>query len=222
MVRKMIGLVSIGTVLTCVTPVAAQRIEVGTTFNSGLSDGVSGDAHLAIDGNVYDRVDPANGFAWGLTAGVFITPQMEVEFLWSRQGSHLELGGTNTHTIGDMNVNTYHGAFVYNFLSEDSPFRPYVLGGFGATNYGGVTFTDSLGVERNIGGHTKFSTTWGAGVKLYPHRTVGFKAGVRITPAYIKSDSAGWWCDPYWGCYVVGDAQYATQIEIGGGITVRF
>jgi opacity protein-like surface antigen len=222
MVGKMIGLVSIGAVLTCVAPVAAQRIEVGTTFNGGLSDGVSGESHLAVDGHVYDRVDPSNGFAWGLSAGVLITPQIEAEFIWSRQGGHLQLGGTNSFTVGDMDIYTYHGAFVYNFLSEDAPFRPYVLGGLGATNYGAVSFTDNLGVQRNIDGHTKFSTTWGAGVKVYAHHNVGFRAGIRLTPSYIKTDSAGWWCDPYWGCYVVGNAQYATQLEIGGGITVRF
>jgi hypothetical protein len=30
-------------------------------------------------------------------------------------------------------------------------------------------------------------------------------------------------CRSYWGyCYVVGDAQYANQYELGGGITLRF
>src|SRR5689334_11395620 len=103
MVRKMIGLMSVGAVLLCVAPAAAQRVEVGTTFNSGLSDGVSGDAHLAVDGNIYDRVDPANGFNWGFTAGVYITHAWEAEFIFSHQSSSLDIGGaTNTVTIGDM------------------------------------------------------------------------------------------------------------------------
>jgi hypothetical protein len=59
-------------------------------------------------------------------------------------------------------------------------------------------------------------------VKLYPGRTVGIKLGARWTPTYIKSDSEGWWCDPYWGCYVVGNAQYSNQFEFGGGLTLRF
>jgi hypothetical protein len=37
----------------------------------------------------------------------------------------------------------------------------------------------------------------------------------------VKSDSEGWWCDPYWGCYVVGNAQYSNQWELAGGITLR-
>ena len=30
------------------------------------------------------------------------------------------------------------------------------------------------------------------------------------------------WCDPYWGCYTVGDAQYSNQWELSGGVTLRF
>jgi outer membrane protein W len=222
MLRKMIVLMSVGAVLTCVAPAAAQKMEIGTTFNSGLSDGVSGESHLAVDGHVYDRIDPSNGFAWGLQIGYYITPQWETEFIYSHQGSQLEIGGTNTFTVGDMSVSTYHGAITYNFGEEESRFRPYIFGGLGATNYGSVTFTDNLCTSREIGGQSKFSTTWGGGVKVYANKNVGFKAAVRFTPAYIKTDSAGWWCDPYWGCYVVGNAQYATQIEIGAGLTFRF
>jgi hypothetical protein len=42
------------------------------------------------------------------------------------------------------------------------------------------------------------------------------------TPTYIKSDAEGWWCDPYWGCYTVGSAQYSNQFQLAGGITLRF
>jgi len=43
----------------------------------------------------------------------------------------------------------------------------------------------------------------------------------RFTPAYIKSDPAGYWCG-FYGCYVVGDAQYANQFELSGGLSLRF
>jgi hypothetical protein len=32
----------------------------------------------------------------------------------------------------------------------------------------------------------------------------------------------GWWCDPYWGCYLVGNSQYSNQFQFTGGVTVRF
>jgi hypothetical protein len=73
-----------------------------------------------------------------------------------------------------------------------------------------------------IDGETQFSTTWGAGVKFLANGRFGGRFHVRLTPTYIKTDSVGWWCDPYWGCYLVGDAQYSNQFEFAGGITARF
>jgi len=57
---------------------------------------------------------------------------------------------------------------------------------------------------------------------MYGHGHVGARVGLHWTPTYIKSDAAGYWCDPYWGCYLVGDAQYANQFNLNGGVTVRF
>jgi opacity protein-like surface antigen len=104
----------------------------------------------------------------------------------------------------------------------DATARPYVFGGAGMTQYGSVDFTGASGERRSTGGESQFSTTWGAGVKIYPSKSVGLKLGVRWTPTYIKSDAEGWWCDPYWGCYVVGDAQYSNQFEFSGGPSLRF
>ena len=59
-------------------------------------------------------------------------------------------------------------------------------------------------------------------MKMYPGKNVGLLLEGRWTPTYIKSDAEGWWCDPYWGCYVVGNAQYSNQWELSGGITLRF
>jgi len=59
-------------------------------------------------------------------------------------------------------------------------------------------------------------------VKVFPSPNVGARFGIRWTPTYIKSDAAGWWCDPWWGCYVVGNAQYSNQFEFVGGVMFRF
>jgi hypothetical protein len=120
-----------------------------------------------------------------------------------------------------VSVYNYHGYLAYNFGDSDASVRPYFLGGLGATQYGkiGVNVGNTT---RELGGETQFSTTWGLGVKLFPGPKFGIRLEGRWTPTYIKSDAEGWWCDPYWGCYVVGDAQYANQFELSGGITLRF
>jgi len=209
--------------LVAAAPVQAQdtRVEIGGGAGWTLSDGVTFDGVIAGDGNVYNSIEPKDSFSYNLHLGYFVNPALEVGFLFSQQKSQLEVGGTQTFTIGDMNVDNYHGFIAYHFGDEDAKARPYFLGGAGATHYGKVPF--SVGnFAGETGGETQFSTTWGLGVKLYPSPKVGLNLLARWTPTYIKSDAEGWWCDPYWGCYVVGDSQYSNQFEFSGGIIIRF
>jgi opacity protein-like surface antigen len=221
MVRKVVWLAAM-IVLVAAAPAFAQpRVEISGILGWTFSDGVTGEAVLAGDGNLYDEIDVADAVSWGFSIGVLATEGAEVGFMYGRQESRLDVKGTNTVEVGDMAVSTYHGYFAYNFGPADSPVRPYVLGGIGATSYGSVPFA----VAGRVGeteGNTQFSTTWGAGVKFVPSRGIGVRAGVQWTPTYIKSDAAGWWCDPFWGCYVVGDAQYANQFAFNGGVIFRF
>jgi hypothetical protein len=205
-------------------PAFAQepKAEVGAFVGWVFADGVSGDNFKAGDGNVYNRADPKDSIGWGLDIGVFVGPNAEVGFIYANQPSKLTLSGTNTKEVGDLTTNSYHGYFAYNWGEGDAKVRPYVLFGLGATSYSDVSYTSATGAARTITGLSRFSTTWGAGVKVYGNGHVGGRFGMRWTPTYIKSDAAGYWCDPYWGCYLVGDAQYANQFDLNGGITIRF
>jgi opacity protein-like surface antigen len=199
-----------------------HRVEFGGSAGYTSSDGVSGDAVLAGDGNAYNSIEPKDAFSYSIDIGFFLTPNLEIGGLFSQQKSKMVIGGTAAFELGDWNVDNYHGTFTYNFGDSASHARFYLLGGAGVTKYGRVGFTGLGGQAREIGGESRFSTTWGAGVKLYPGRNVGLKLGARWTPTYIKSDADGWWCDPYWGCYVTGDAQYSNQFEFSGGLSFRF
>ena len=198
------------------------RAELSAFAGWTFSDGVSGTSVRAPDGNTYDRVDPKDSASWGFSFGILAGPNAEVGFIYGQQPSKLVLGGTADRELGDMSVKNYHGYFGYNFGEADAKVRPYFLFGLGATNYGGVDFTRSNGQPGTIASFTQFSTTWGAGVKGYGAGHVGYRAGASWTPTYIKSDSVGWWCDPYWGCYVVGDPQYANQFSLNGGVLFKF
>ena len=199
------------------------RVEIGGTAAWTQSDGVTTDqAILGGDGNLYNGIEPKDSFSWGLDIGFFVTHNVEIGGLFSNQQSKMVITGTTERELGDWTVRNYHGFVAFNTGDADSKARFYFLAGLGATHYGSLDFTTVTGTTRSIGGNSQFSTTWGAGVKLYPGRTVGIKLGARWTPTYIKSDSEGWWCDPYWGCYVVGNAQYSNQFEFGGGLTLRF
>ena len=215
--------VPIALVLACAAPALAQspRVEVTVLGGWTFSDGVSGDPTLSGDGNIYDRVDPKDSASFGVGVGILATDNAEVGFLWGYQPSTLLISGTNEKELGDLTVSTYHGYFAYNYGDTDAMIRPFVFGGLGATNFSSLDV--KIGNQiRTISGETQFSTTWGGGVKILPSPRLGLRIAARFTPTYIKSDAGGWWCDPYWGCYLVGDAQYSNQFELSGGVSFRF
>jgi opacity protein-like surface antigen len=188
------------------------RVELGATAGWTFSDGVSGSS--ASSSAV--RIDPKDAFSWGIRLGLMASPNVEIGGLFDMQKTDLEASGIINRSV-PQTIYSYHGYLAYNFGDSDAKARPYVLGGLGATQYGALK--TSAG---DVGGQTKFSTTWALGVKINPSRNVGIRLETRWTPTYIKSDAAGYWCDPYWGCYTVADAQYANQFELSGGITLRF
>jgi hypothetical protein len=200
---------------------AQARVEISGFAGWVFSDGVSGDPQLGTDGQLYDRIDPADSANFGFSAGVLVNENAEVGFIYGRQNSALVISGTSEREIGDMAVSTYHGYFGYNWGDPDAPVRPFFFGGLGATNFGEVTGT-IFGQTRSVGSETQFSTTWGAGVKIYPAPGFGLRVGMHWTPTYIKTDAGGWWCDPWYGCYLVGNSQYSHQWQFNGGVSVRF
>lgn len=205
-------------------PALAQDVRPEVSINLGwtFSDGVSATTPVIAGGQIFDRVDPKDSFSWGAQVGIPVNENVELGFLFGSQMSQLVAGGTSEFEIGDFMVNTYHGYFGYNFGPGDAKVRPYFLFGLGATNYGGTDYTGPNGRSGTLASFTQFSTTWGAGVKGYGSGHVGYRAGASWTPTYIKSDSVGWWCDPYWGCYVVGDPQYSNQFSLTGGVLFKF
>ena len=204
-------------------PLSAQkRFEVSFSGGYTTAEGVKFDDRL-IQGFLVNEAEVKSGPTFNLTGGFYATPQALIEFMYARQSSKLAANGPGITPIdvSDLNIDTYHVNFVYNWGEEDAPLRPYAFVGVGATHYG---FGNILltGVNGKISGNTQFSTTWGAGVKYWVSPSVGLKAGIRWTPTYIKSDPAGYWCDPFYGCWLLSDPDYSHQFEYTGGITFRF
>ncbi len=196
---------------------AQSRFEASGFFGWTISDGVS-ITGTPINGATYTRVDPKDSISYGFTFGVFATEQAEIEFLWSRQASTLEVTGLGAPLLSaKMNIDSYHANFVFNAGTEDTKMRPFVYIGLGATDYSNPVFP-----TKTLEALTRFTWAFGGGIKAYPSPHVGFKGMLRWTPTYIKSDAVGWWCDPYWGCGAIGDPQWSNQFEFSGGLLVRF
>ena len=224
MIGRTTAMAVLGAMLGSAAWAQDHRFEVSGNGGWTASDGVSaaGGPILAADGELYDRIDPKDAFSWGITLGYYLNENSELEFIYSQQQSTLEANGTAVREIGDFKIKNYHGVYTYNFGETDATARPFISIGAGATNYPGLTFTRFDGSTGEIGGNSQFSGTAALGVKVYPSKTAGLRLQARWTPTYIKSDSEGYWCDPYWGCYVVGDAQYSNQFEFSAGLTLRF
>lgn len=189
------------------------KAEIGANIGYTFSEGVE------VDGVTYNSVDPQSGLSYGLNVGFFVNRFTEIGFLMSQEQSTLigdrTAGGDDD--LVDLDVNNYHGYFAYNF-GVNPQVVPYFLFGLGATHY--VT-GDFNGID--VDNETKFSTTWGGGVKVFPGGKLGARFGVRWTPTYIKTDADGYWCDPYWGgCYTYGDTDYSHQFEMSAGALYRF
>jgi opacity protein-like surface antigen len=238
--EKVAVMVALGMLAGSAASAQDPRIEIGGRIGWTFADGVSGERVEKADGNVYDRVDLQDSLSYGAQIGVFATKHLELGFLWDRQDSTIEVGGTRTVEIDDLAVSNYHAYLAFNLGDHDDTVRPYVLGGVGATRYGDFSFTE--GEEgRRIKSQTKFSTTWGLGTKLRLHGNLGLNLGARWTPTYIwyaasirggtsNTRGTGWWCQPEaaefsgpeWGCYLAGRGEYSNQIEISASVSWRF
>ncbi len=209
-------------ILTC-SWVTAQdyKFEFNGRIGYTFSEGIDIDP-VEYLGSEITKISPSSGFTYGIGFDYYLTEQFSAGFNWSRELSKLraDVQGLEGVDFTDMSVDNYHAILTYNFFDEGEYFRPFVFGGLGMTHYG----PDKI-QGNSVDGTTKFSTTWGGGIKYYTSDHLGFKGGIRWTPTYISSDPEGIYCSPYWPgwtCYVVSNSNYSHQFELNAGLIVRF
>jgi hypothetical protein len=216
--RKIVWQVALMVALSSAAWAQDYKVEISPIIGYTFSEGFTIQP-VTIGGQTYNKINPVSGYSYAVAVDVFISEAMQVGFQYGEQDSALEARGLTKREFADLKVRNYHGIFTYNIGDEDDAVRPFVFGGIGATQYapGAVE-----GV--NIEGETRFSSTWGGGVKAYVGRNFGFKVVGRWTPTYIKSDPGGIWCSPWWpwACYVLENPDYSNQLELAGGVVFRF
>lgn len=201
-------------------PVAAQRskFEFSPFVGYSLSDGFD-TKNITVGTKVYNGITFKDGLSFGASLGYYINPVTEIEFMWARQQSQLqgELLSGGTDDFMDVAIDNYHVNFVYNMYNDRRKVRPFFLFGLGAT-----VFYPSDYKGASPDNEAYFSGKLGAGVKAAVSNNLGLKLQVNWTPTYITSTSAGYWCDPFWGCWTVGNAQYENQFGFTAGLNWRF
>jgi opacity protein-like surface antigen len=197
-----------------------KRFEVhgllGYTFSEGVDVRPQQEDTLGIR-----RLSPKSDVSYGLGLEYYFAENLSVGFNFSQQHSKLsarvqDLDGVD---ITGLNVNNFHGIFTYIFADEDETLRPFVFGGLGATVYSPGSIAGNA-----TEGSTRFSTTWGGGVKYFTTERIGFRAGIRWTPTHFESEPGGVWNNQYWpwNGWMVENPNYSHQFELTVGVILRF
>jgi len=199
---------------------AQNHFEASVTGGYTFSEGVSGDVPFVTPSGTFTGITVKSGPSVGVSFAVITKAGGEVGFQWGRQMSKLGVTGVPSFELGDMNIDQYHVNFAYNAL-PGAKTRPYLSIGFGATDYGAVAYS-TANRTGEVAGPVKFSFKIGVGVKSWFSNAVGLRAGANWIPTAISSHDSGYWCDPYFGCYVGTTTTFSHQLELAGGVVFRF
>jgi opacity protein-like surface antigen len=217
-----------------------QKYEISTKFGYTLSEGVDV-AQLPIAGTNQEavRMSPESGFSWGLQFDYLAFDHVSFGFLWDQQYSKLVIAtqdiqptppdvvsiSAGDHAIANMKNYNYYGVVTYNLGSPDSKIRPFFFAGLGVVYYNPgelIQGTVSESGRSEPDSVTRFSSTWGAGIKAYLSPNVGVQMGVRWTPTHVSAQPVGFFCGSEWGCSVSVTNQYSNQFVMNGGMSFRF
>ncbi len=174
-----------------------ETFELIFDFGYTASGGVDINATDIGGGVIVDRITPKGGFSYGGTFKVALAEAISLGFQFNQQLSTLEgrIQGGQKEDFSDLSVYNYHGIFTFHATDQSSPLRPFFLVGLGATNYQADNARGPVNLpepgSREVVSVSKFSTTWGGGVKFYLDPGIGFEVKARWTPTYIRSDAVG-------------------------------
>ena len=192
------------------------RVEIGGSAAWTLSDGVTFDGILAGDGNLYSGIEPKDSFSYSLNLGFFVTPQVEVGFLFSQQKSTLQVVGTTNREIGDQASTTTMATSPASASPTracgpiSSPARPPTTAG---CLHGRWHLGQHLGQQN-------FSGTLGAGLKLCGKES-GFQARSPGRPPASSPMRRVGGATPTGAC-VVSNASTRPVRVLPGGLIIRF
>lgn len=161
---------------------------------------------------------------FGIAFDYGLTHYLELELMWSRQRTNVELGpsaspGDSSSTdelpagtpLFDVTTSYFHGGVLY---GGGSPrFHPYVAGGVG--------FNRLVPDSENASSVTKFSFSVGLGFKTYVNDRFGFRFDVRALGTRGGSKQEDISCGVF-GCASFKTASTFWQANYVGGLVIKF
>ncbi len=187
--------------LLVTVPASAQRFEAAGLF------GYTTAGSLEPVASELEGYEIGGGFTWQGQFDYFFTPHIGVEASWAqREGALTVSTSAGSGELFDIDAAQVFGSVVYQWGAPESKFRPFVLGGLGAT----------LFEADDIPGETKLAWAVGAGAKLFFHRKLGIKLQAKFNPTLLNDESSDF-CDPFGFC-----AGSVSSFELLSGVVFRF
>jgi outer membrane protein W len=162
-----------------------------------------------------------SNYDYGVIADYNIWSSFAIEFMLDRQPTTYTEQILSVPTTSGMGINgtlsTYTFGGAYTFRS-DAKVRPFVAGGLGWTNFGGL---DSDPGELYVGFNNKLAFNLGGGVKYNLNNFLGLRFdmrwfGSRTTPTVSTE------CSVYYGCGEYSSNYRMNQGAANVGLIIRF
>jgi len=163
----------------------------------------------------FRRLEIESNPACGVALNHGVHDNIQVEFQWSRQDTHINGRSRATNTSSRLfgaYVDQYHANVLFHPAENGWRTLPFAVLGLGAT-----TFSS----RASLSSRTQFSFELGAGIKHFFAPHFGLRLEAKWTPTYLKSNEE-WFCNGFGECYSVTDPVYAQQGEVSSGIIFRF
>jgi opacity protein-like surface antigen len=177
-----------------ITPIA------GYQFGGGFS-GEEGEINMPAD------------FMYGVALDVWVRPEAQAEFLYTRQETRLEFdpaGVAPAIDLGDLTIHEFQ--LGGNTDLRAGRIRPYALGTLG------VTWFDPA--NDDIDGESRFSSTLGAGIRAPVNGHIGLRVEGRWIINFFNS-SGSVFCGSG-GCLVNFSGDFVSQGALSGGLSIGF
>jgi opacity protein-like surface antigen len=193
--------------------VQAQTIEitpmVGYRFGGSLeaAPGSGAGNQSSVDLELDDAA------AFGVQLG-YRVGEGEIELVYARQNTRLQTADLFTGApVFDLALETWQIGGTYLFGGDDARARPFVAVGLGITRL--------LPEPSGLSDETRFSASFGAGVKLWLGRHVGIRLEGRGFFTVLDSDSRTF-CGGAGGCVIRTTGSELSQAEARAGLILRF
>jgi Outer membrane protein beta-barrel domain len=201
--------------LLLIAPPAAhsQTLEITPLVGYRVGGGFATTVGADPDAGTLDY-EVGDAASFGVHLGIRVAEDGEIELLYARQNTLL---GTDALFTGaplfDLALETWQFGGNYLFSEDGSRVRPYIGAGLGITRL--------LPEPTGLQDETRFSASFGAGVKVWLGRYVGLRLEARGFFTVLESDK-NVLCQTQGECLVRAKGSDISQGEARAGLVLRF